>query len=600
MRFVATVTSFLLAIVFLLVGIGQRTVMLGPDSLSLTTDVPTQSAVLVVDSAITASLPDAIRLQALADGQDIIAVTGRSKDVAAWLDDQQYATITFNARTESLGTRLVSGKKFDALNPVELPNPIGSDLWLEDQTGQSSISVFGDIPEEHSVMFTTVDGTPGAFTKLKMTWQLDNATPWAGPAFLMGGIFLLLGFILALLQFIRYRRRRGPQRKLPRLTKETKAISKKQKTRAIEAAPKRGRRAKRMAVIGVTLSAGLFATGCSADYWPQFEETSDNVDGTSSEAKPKGDSGTNVPQNSVEAYIPEPSISVNQYEKVIERIAESIAEADENLDAEAAKERVGAGALEARTVAYAIKKKNDKLELPAAVEPENVQVFLPQQTEGFPRSFFVVTEVPSGESAYPQLQYFIQASARENYRLVYQVNLFQDMPEVAAAATGGATVPDDSKLLPETKTNILETYAEILQKGDEADEDELFKKEGDLLREQFGKTYKDKRIKDMPKYSKLEFSNSAQIENIVGFWTADSGAILLGTIKETETVTPSEKGAKVSPTGNVKILFGKDKSSTGIVTTYLQQVLFYVPPITSDEQIQMIGYSQNLISAKEK
>ena len=53
---------------------------------------------------------------------------------------------------------------------------------------------------------------------------------------------------------------------------------------------------------------------------------------------------------------------------------------------------------------------------------------------------------------------------------------------------------------------------------------------------------------------------------------------------------------KAQPT--VKTLAGADQSSTGFVTTYSDQVFFYVPGPGSDEKIRVLGYSSDILDAK--
>ena len=68
---------------------------------------------------------------------------------------------------------------------------------------------------------------------------------------------------------------------------------------------------------------------------------------------------------------------------------------------------------------------------------------------------------------------------------------------------------------------------------------------------------------------------------------------------ETTTVAPVEAGAAVNPTGQVKALSGLAISTKGIVATYSDQLLFYVPPAGSNAKIVLLGYSVGLVQAQE-
>ena len=76
-----------------------------------------------------------------------------------------------------------------------------------------------------------------------------------------------------------------------------------------------------------------------------------------------------------------------------------------------------------------------------------------------------------------------------------------------------------------------------------------------------------------------------------------AGAIVALDLRQSVTVTPTEAGATVSPTGSVKALYGLYSSERGIVATYGAQLLFAVPSVDSTAPIVLLGYSQGLVSA---
>jgi hypothetical protein len=65
------------------------------------------------------------------------------------------------------------------------------------------------------------------------------------------------------------------------------------------------------------------------------------------------------------------------------------------------------------------------------------------------------------------------------------------------------------------------------------------------------------------------------------------------------TVTPVEAGAAVNPSGRVKALTGLAISTKGVTASYDAQLLFYVPPVGSEEKIVLLGYSYGLVTASE-
>jgi hypothetical protein len=70
-------------------------------------------------------------------------------------------------------------------------------------------------------------------------------------------------------------------------------------------------------------------------------------------------------------------------------------------------------------------------------------------------------------------------------------------------------------------------------------------------------------------------------------------------LEETETVKPTKHGVKVMVTGATKVLAKTSSTTKGIASTYGYQLLFAVPPATSKSKVELLGYAQGLISAKE-
>ncbi|MGK2853563.1 MAG: hypothetical protein ACSLE3_05545, partial [Microbacteriaceae bacterium] len=70
-------------------------------------------------------------------------------------------------------------------------------------------------------------------------------------------------------------------------------------------------------------------------------------------------------------------------------------------------------------------------------------------------------------------------------------------------------------------------------------------------------------------------------------------------VNEYVNVTPKAAGGTVSPAGQVKALSGLASSTRGIQATYGYQLLFFVPPVTENGKIVLLGYTQGLVAAKE-
>lgn len=643
MRFVLAVGVILLSGALFALGILQRTVWLGPDSYTLSTAFDDETAVSVIDSDVLKLYPDRQRIRveaaeseaqvleeqsttgadaqlAASEANPLVVVYAPNEDIRAWIGDTSYSVVDYRQETESLHSVIIPGSE------SEIPDPRSSDLWYEEFVGEDLLQFTVVIPENYSLMITSASGQPGALKDLSITWTLDNSTPLAGPAFLGGGILLSVGLFLYYRAFRDWQAKRKPRRKGPKPVSAKKAIGK------IKQAPvARGRRtAKRVPVLaGVTVLAALTLSACSASYWPQLPEAAPTL---SQDQVLANGSDTGTPGMKA-------SVSSLQFERIISSISTVIEQADEELDAQLIRQRYAGPALDFKLTNYqVVRNGNDDYQLLPTFDPTKLQLFLPQQAGTWPRHIIAVfdsyvepnlpeeeepeesadaadTEVddslilptspPAAEEQtenIKQLLLLVQETPRDNYKIHYQVDLFNSVPIVASAVDGSEIVSNQSRLTRMSGVELIDRYAEIMLKGDEADEEELFSKENDHLRLNYGIDFKTSRISSMKskaKYATLAFRNTVDQDSIIGFWTADAGAIFFGTITEYEVVRPSESDATVSAAGAARILHGKSSSTRGFEVGYGQQVLLYLPPLNSDEKITLIGYSQAILSAND-
>jgi len=97
----------------------------------------------------------------------------------------------------------------------------------------------------------------------------------------------------------------------------------------------------------------------------------------------------------------------------------------------------------------------------------------------------------------------------------------------------------------------------------------------------------------------LSLTIEATQEQIVALSTRENGALVFGVITETEEVRPVESGANINATPAVRALTGQPQSPDGFRAEYAIHVVWYVPPIGSDEKIRVVGYSYALVDAEE-
>lgn len=648
MRYILAAVSLVISLLLLGLGIGQRTIWAPPDSIVTQLEQTTDAQVIVI-SGDTMNEHDGRQSVSIAGDGPVTAVVGRDHDVLGWVGESAHAVALLDD-SEQLALDEQSG------DSEALPTIAGSDLWIEEYQGESQLQFDIDLPVGFSML---IQGEPGsaAPADLRVEWPFDAKTPLFGPLITAGLIFLALALLLFLLALRRHRRRRGPQRRSHRdlsraerrqlqrdartgLPRPERAVAPGADRDAIEApvadptgtdaadtdgpgideastdqsggtvgtdaatndpsaAPRElpgggkaerraSHRPRRIGIIALPLLASFVLAGCAPQYWPSSDPSESAAEPTPS---------------TLEETLPQVALTENQFTRVLEDTRAVVADADEQRSTEVAERRVGGPALAARATNYEVRSQNGELAAIQGIPDGDVQLLLPQQTEIWPRTVMAVVGWQDAAQAQAALV-FEQGDARSNYRLVYQMTLASgvQLPAVASPTIGAASLPGDTPLLQRPASEITAAYADVLLQGDESEYASWFQSDGDALREQIGRGWKDEQ-RQLPEYelSELNWSSSEDDQAPLMLVTNDGGAILATSFNETQRTTPAEDGVEISTADGAGILAGVESSSTGIETTYQIQVLFAVPPADAPEgtQIQIVGYAQSLLDAKE-
>jgi len=334
--------------------------------------------------------------------------------------------------------------------------------------------------------------------------------------------------------------------------------------------------------------AAIVLTGCGAQYWPSAEPS---------------ETATTPTPTSLEETLPPVALTENQFERVLQNTRDVVAQADTDLDPANAARRLGGPVLEARATNYEVRGQSEELEALPGIPDGDVQLLLPQQTESWPRTVMAVVASENAEQAQSTLV-FQQANARENYKVVYQTTLASgvQVPAVASPTIGAASLPLDTPLLQRQPSEVTMAYADVLINGDESEFAGWFREDGDALREQIGRAWKDEqRAKPEYELTNLEWFSGEDEQAPLMLVTNEGGALLATSFTETQRTTPAEEGVEVEAQAAPAILAGVQESTRGIEQTYQIQVLFAVPPADAPEgaQIQVVGYAQSLLDARE-
>jgi hypothetical protein len=609
LRFVIAIVLFVVAFVTIGLGIAQRTVLAGADSFSTT--VTTGSApITVVDGDALNALAGTQSVSIDGEG-DIFLAYGRTTDVLAWVGDLAYNHVTYTAGDPQLTTETVPGggtsgegetavPTAPATEPTaspttestpelvpfsgEIPDPRGSDLWVQEFEGSDELVRKINAPQDISLIIMS-DGIDPAPAQLTLAWPLDNSAPLSGPLIITGILAMLAGLAAFLWALVHARRRRGPRRKQPRLPR---APQPKRLKRAPQRKELTGRRSL-VAASGI-LVAGLALSGCT---------TGTGVLGSGLEPEPTPSS------TAVEgaAALKPPAVTKQQLDRIVAKLRDTIDDADAGKDATLAGTRLAGPALAERVANYAITTKDSSLAAVSAFPDGAVEIALPQQNDSWPRSVFAVVK-PGDPTVAPVGIMLVQESPRDNYKVHYLMTLEPGLvvPPVAPAEIGSVTLDADNGLGVLAPNQLADAYGEILIQGEAAPDFALFDATTDTLRADVGYEAKQKRKSDLPSQAKIEFTNGASAEPPISFPTNDSGQIVAVSLDDVETVTPVEAGAAINAKGTVKALSGRDQSTKGFIATYGVQLLFYVPQSTGSgaaATIQLLGFSSNLIAAQE-
>ncbi|MCT9820292.1 glycosyl transferase [Microbacterium sp. W1N] len=592
MRFVWAVVAFVLATLMIGAGIAQRTVMQGPTSQTQAISVEDSAPYVLVDGAVLSSQAGAQTFRATADGT-IFAAYGRTDDLKAWLARTDYAEVSMDG-TEVTTAHVNADEPVIGEDGAPVPlSPLESDLWL-DQFQQDDVLIASvSLPADMSLLVAT-DGVEDAPQTMSVTWPITQTTPWAGPLILGGAILMAVGLVLYVLAVRHVRRSRGPRRRgLPMPVTEPIAVAGGDGADkgVISASPSRRQltpRNRKMVILPVVAVVGLLASGCSADAWPQLP-AAESPSPTATVVVPEGQDAP-------------PAVTEQQAARIIGKIAEQVASADEANDADLAATRLDGPELAARTTNYTLRSQIPEYAAPTAIPDSDIKLLLPEAYAGWPRSFFAV--VADATTGTDKVMAVTQADPWSNYKLSSIADLVTEAARnVAPAYIGAQQVQPDSPFLMIAPQELAAAYADVIDNGDASQYAGLFA--DDSFRAQvIANRDSQKQTFDQTGASTgtISFDASAGTQPPLSLATLDSGAIVAVTVNETETVAPTTTDAviKVDDNAVVKTLTGQTQSASGFTTTYSDQLFFFVPAQSSSERIEFLGYSSNILEAKVK
>ncbi|MEW2011974.1 MULTISPECIES: glycosyl transferase [Microbacterium] len=587
MRFVWAIIAFVLATLMIGAGVAQRTILEAPatETATLTTDA--DAPYVLIDGAVLASHPGAQTLRIAGDGP-VFAAYGRTQDIAAWLAPTEYVHVTLGAEDLPVSETVAASAPVEGDAPTAAP--AGSDLWLDEFEQDGSLATTLRLPADMSVLVAS-DGTAAAPSELSVTWPTGATTPWAGPLLAGGILMAVVGLVLYILALRHVRRSRGPRRKgLPTTATQPIDLSVEQAEKGvITAAPARkrlGRGRRPFVALSALLVGGIALTGCSPDAWPDLQP----------EATPSPSASVIVPEGQGA-----PAVTKTQAERILGRISEQVAAADEAKDPKAAALRLTGPALTERETNYRLRTELPDADPLPAIPAGTMTALLPQAKNDWPRMFMAVVEDAEGVAT---VMTATQSDPWAEYKVAYISSLRADATmNLAAEYVGAVAVEPNSPFLLMPPENLAAAYADVLDKGDKSEFAALFDEKTDTFRSLVAEN----RAAVLKKFNetgeetgRVSFLAEPGDSEPLSLVTLDSGAIVAVTVTENETAVPTDDDAVIKLGENVvvKALSGVSQSSTGFQTRYTDQLYFFVPAQGSNDKIQLLASRSNVLDAK--
>lgn len=301
-------------------------------------------------------------------------------------------------------------------------------------------------------------------------------------------------------------------------------------------------------------------------------------------------------ETGVEGEVPSEGYSVllsSQLESIMEDIAQTVENGDEERDAELLEDRVAGDALDYRELAY----RNNELaetSMPTPIGTEVLSAAVTGDTD-FPRQAVVIVEHPDAEV--PQVLIIEQATARENYKLIHTAMMAPgtEFPAVSAEQGGVSAVPPGEADESGTPAAALQGVSRWF-----VDEDHEFGQQVaesvyiDALHEYH------EELTEAADDTVIEFADpEVDLENASALELPDGTVVVAGAFDMTMEMSPIGDGDTIFLEHDLVVeIVGTDWTTFPTRITSREFVVLHIPPEDSEEEVVLVGVD-NLISDAE-
>lgn len=545
-----------------LVGVAQRTIWAPPPANVLTLEYDAENHFAVIDQKTLSTYPGNPTVTVVGDDKTFVS-SARESDIRAWIADSSFTSIQIKD-AETLELEPVSNFGFD----LSL-SPRGSDLWRDEANGKQKAELAVKNEHDAAVLIAT-DGRSPAPGKVTVSWPIAYDLTPSNINLIVAGVLLAAALVINLFSVSEERRRRRPQRRVPKAPQGPKTRGRKSNLDI----PRRGRRVARKVSVATSglLVLGLLS-GCAPAAAP--------IDPT--------------PSPSSDVIADPPVLIESQIQKIVSNVAMWAKKADGATDKSMLLTRFEGAAQQMRTTYYYLMSKSTKNEALPPIE-ERVTWSLPASSTIWPRTLMVVTDAE--DNNLPQMLIMSQSSPRSQYKVSFVISLVPGaaLPPVAAADAGAIPVASDSAYLKVVPRELPPTYGDVIDKGTLSEFYELFDLENDKYYADVS-ALEQAQVQKLTK-AKIKFRHYLGSSKVLSLSTASGGALVAVYMKDDYTIKPIKVGSGVTVSGNEKILLGSAGSVKGVRSTYGNMMIFYVPPLSADDKTTLLGVTQGLLSVK--
>ncbi len=568
MRSLIAAALFVVSLITGGVGLGLQTIWAPPSSYVEKLELEGDVAFATISNQSLQLHPGKPTVKVTGDARVYIGY-GREADVFAWLGSSSHLLIrpakTGNSAFE---VRPAYGTSLNAANPA------GSDLWRDEVGGKITAELAID-PSDDAVVLLAANGTLPVPSKIEISWKNRVDLYWSNFLLVSGLVIFSLATLLLVIDRRLKRIANGPKRRYRKPPKPPKVKVK----RKPPTAPIRGRRAMRRRWLAIAVFAPLVLSGCTSA-----------VPGLSGSADPSA-SATLID-------VKPPAVTPAQLAKILVKVSDAVRIADAEKDKKLLAKRVDGAALTMRSAHYVLQSKSEDIAALPEIAATPISFSLPMATDSWPRSVFAIT-TSKLENGIPQLLVLTQNTPRAQYKLTYYVNLIPgvDIPEVASSEVGAIAVDPKSLFLKLPPLDLVTAYGDVLNKGKASLSAGLFELDDDAFYKQISASQK-QQVASLPNAT-FKFEHALlERKKVTALSTSNSGALVVLYMQDTYTIKPRNGNSAVAVSGDEKLLLGADGSTRGVRTKYGNMMFFYVPSLSSDAGIKLLGATQGLLSVK--